>query len=753
LQDLAGALHNLANVHACRGDFQAAYQLIAEAEELQRRAVKMRPTDLVSRHYLANHYDAGSALLRKLGRDEAAETSALRAFELRQELAREFPGVSLMRESLADSALQRATMLWRLGRVKESERQSLLALDQARDLAADFPSVHTYRALVARVLNSLGKLRRHQGNFIEAEQHTREAHDLAEQLVRESPSDPESRDLLAKCCCNVAEVVAEASRYDAERLLERAVAERTKLVRDFPTAVELRASLCGVHVKYGHFLQHAGRADRAEMAYRQAEKVGAAMIRERAASSQIHHDVGLCHLNLSALYSVADRKADARREADQAVVVFTKLSAAAPHVPVYRLNLIRAWINLASALDGADEQLKVAQRAVAAGQRLFKEFPDHRDHRDALARALVNHASALEQLSRYGEAIEINQAAIRHFETLATNYPHVASYTISLAYAQRNQGLLLRRIKNDKQATLALEQALATLDRLSSSQELPQLAAFHKATWHRQLGKQYAAMPGQQQRAEEHFLRGIELVQPLSRQHRESMDYAFLLGALSLDYAYQRRCRGDLLSARRFLQQSVENVSAAYAADAGKRRDLLLAYVHLSDVSTQLGNHVAAIEAAEKAVALARNEPYPWHALAKAQIAGEQLHAAASTYRKAIRGPGSRDKKAGASYQSALSWLLATTLDKELHNPQEAVRLANSAVDNSNGSADWRTLGVAHYAAGNWSDAADALQKSMELAEGGDAVEWLLLATALWHLHGRDIARTWQRKWTCKEGR
>ena len=58
----------------------------------------------------------------------------------------------------------------------------------------------------------------------------------------------------------------------------------------------------------------------------------------------------------------------------------------------------------------------------------------------------------------------------------------------------------------------------------------------------------------------------------------------------------------------------------------------------------------------------------------------------------------------------------------------------------------WNTLGVAHYRAGNWQAAINALEKSMELRKGGDATDWFFLAMAHWQLGHKDEARTWYDK-------
>ena len=56
------------------------------------------------------------------------------------------------------------------------------------------------------------------------------------------------------------------------------------------------------------------------------------------------------------------------------------------------------------------------------------------------------------------------------------------------------------------------------------------------------------------------------------------------------------------------------------------------------------------------------------------------------------------------------------------------------------------TLGVAHYRAGNWKDAALALDRSRELRQGGDAFDFFFLAMAHWRLRQKDDARKWYKQ-------
>src|SRR5262249_49747030 len=99
-----------------------------------------------------------------------------------------------------------------------------------------------------------------------------------------------------------------------------------------------------------------------------------------------------------------------------------------------------------------------------------------------------------------------------------------------------------------------------------------------------------------------------------------------------------------------------------------------------------------------------------------------------------------------------LAWLLATCPEAALRDPRRAVELASKAVELRPKEGMFRnTLGVARYRAGEWAAAIEALNKSVELRQGGDAFDWHFLAMAECQRWNKDEARRWYdkaREWT-----
>src|SRR5262249_11049115 len=91
-----------------------------------------------------------------------------------------------------------------------------------------------------------------------------------------------------------------------------------------------------------------------------------------------------------------------------------------------------------------------------------------------------------------------------------------------------------------------------------------------------------------------------------------------------------------------------------------------------------------------------------------------------------------------------LAWVLATDPVPARRDPGRAVSAAQEAVELDPQDGNHRnTLGVALYRAERWKEAVAALEKSMELRNGGDSLDWFFVAMAHWRLGEKEQAREW----------
>src|SRR5262249_44203206 len=153
-----------------------------------------------------------------------------------------------------------------------------------------------------------------------------------------------------------------------------------------------------------------------------------------------------------------------------------------------------------------------------------------------------------------------------------------------------------------------------------------------------------------------------------------------------------------------------------------------------------LGQLNKAVADYSQAIELAPNDPGPWCNRGLAYCGLGQLDKAIHDLSKCI------DLAPNHPYAGIpldqLAWVLAICPDPKVRKPHQAVELAPKAVKLSPKEGKyWNTLGVAHYRAGNWKAALAALDQSVTLREGGDAVDHLFLAMAHGQLGNRDQAQ------------
>ena len=100
-----------------------------------------------------------------------------------------------------------------------------------------------------------------------------------------------------------------------------------------------------------------------------------------------------------------------------------------------------------------------------------------------------------------------------------------------------------------------------------------------------------------------------------------------------------------------------------------------------------------------------------------------------------------------ASKQNRLAWFLIICSDKQVRDSKQAVELAGKALENApQEGAFWNTFGAAHFRAGNWDQCMTALEKSMQLRQGGDGFDWMFLAMAYHQVGKADEAKKWLDK-------
>jgi serine/threonine protein kinase/tetratricopeptide (TPR) repeat protein/WD40 repeat protein len=169
-----------------------------------------------------------------------------------------------------------------------------------------------------------------------------------------------------------------------------------------------------------------------------------------------------------------------------------------------------------------------------------------------------------------------------------------------------------------------------------------------------------------------------------------------------------------------------------------------LAWNNRSRVHASLGRWEETVEDCTRFLALvqAARQPEAYYRRAAAYVQLRRYREAQADYQKLLE-----LAPASALVHNDLSWLLATCPDPKERDVARAVELARRAVELQEQVGNvWNTLGVAHYRAGNWKAAVEALDRSRALRQGGDAFDFFFLAMAHWRLGHKEEARKWHQQ-------
>jgi tetratricopeptide (TPR) repeat protein len=196
-----------------------------------------------------------------------------------------------------------------------------------------------------------------------------------------------------------------------------------------------------------------------------------------------------------------------------------------------------------------------------------------------------------------------------------------------------------------------------------------------------------------------------------------------------------------------------EKVAAEFPTVVSCQQDLAVACLKLADAMTISGNNAEAIKRYRQSItlfdALIAESP---------NFARVSTHLATSLYKlsRLLKTTG-QDHEADETYQKARTtlpqdanslnnfvWRVAAKPIEQEMDAAWAVEVAQKAVELApTAGSYWNTLGVARYRAGDWKSAIAALEKSMDLRNGGDSSDWFFLAMVHWQRGEKTLARTW----------
>ena len=450
---------------------------------------------------------------------------------------------------------------------------------------------------------------------------------------------------------------------------------------------------------------------------------------------------------------------DFRQEVlEQSRAFHERLLQQAPGAPELRcqMALIHRRLGLAAHQIGQDPEPEL-RRSVAILDDLAEEFPSNAGYREELSKAHGLLSFCIQSSLKLEEAVRQRRISLEIMQDLAAEFPSNEEYRQSVLEGHHQLGRRLTGIGRFDEAEEHHQAVLTDDNRLTPLRRV----------WNR---KDYAYLLVRLARYEDadHVLQdALRISDEELAPNASPPKTDWGLNSLQIACCHNRAglldlYRGRLPEAEQQMRQAIGTLTLL--SDYYPSFVFLVYYLgcwhhDLAEVLTLMGRMEEAEEArcqsleAWESVDSAVRATFPYgKGLAHYRL-GELLHETGRTEEarkqfvqaQAIM----EDLAALRPNESICHWqlilLLANCPDAQLRDPQRAVELAKHVLPKQAGHY-WRYLALAQYRSDQWQDAADSIQQAMDLRQGGDAFDWLLLAMTHWQLGQKDEAIQWYTK-------
>jgi serine/threonine protein kinase/tetratricopeptide (TPR) repeat protein len=369
--------------------------------------------------------------------------------------------------------------------------------------------------------------------------------------------------------------------------------------------------------------------------------------------------------------------------ARSAIKLFNALSAADPANKEYRQDLADAHATLADGLVSLvryEKALAEARDALAISEKLTVDFPAIPHYRQQVVWAHISIGGILKRLERFADA----EKEYRHAQTL-------------WAEIRRD----FPKEPEDRDAIRRIQAGLSTLlflgNRCQDAEHLLGEVG-ELAFWDRDLMAQLLVRNGKLQEAERLYRQMSNEAEKNVNDFPEVIEYRRQLMSAHLDLA------GALfvMNRNKDAEEEYERVRAVLKELLARHPDDGRHFVNLAFTSFTLG-----------CLRQATNRP---------REAAEDFRQALALFENRLA-----KQPHVPRYQSDLAAMLASCPAPQFQDAARAVLLAKKALQSRPASSDdWAILGCALYRTGQWKEAIEALEKAMELGNGGRFARFIL---------------------------
>jgi serine/threonine protein kinase/Tfp pilus assembly protein PilF len=449
------------------------------------------------------------------------------------------------------------------------------------------------------------------------------------------------------------------------------------------------------------------------------------------------------------------KAADPEKVLRNGVALYRRLAEERPDDPGLLKELAGKYKELAQLLNNrgpSDEGEQLLSDAAAAYAQLAGDHSTVPLYRDLQARAHFDLGLLQQQRGRNQEGEQNYRQALAIWTNLAVDVPNESIYRVHAANVLTYQLTAILTAGNRlAEAAQTIRQGIAALEKLAV--EFPD-----RNEYRRNLGEAYLILSGQYLAAQ----RSAEAEQLCSKALERWPDHPFILAGRARSYLALKQPDKALPDISRAIElapndgyapwwyldrataycglQQTDQARAELSRAIELWPNLWDARVWRADFHRDLREWDAAVADYSKALELNPNYAPAWQSRGGCYANLGQWDRVLTDYAKVVEvnplSPGAHNN---------LGWLLATCVDDKLRDPRRAVESAKKSVELAPAAgAFWNTLGIAHYRAGNWQVAIDALTRSNDLMQGDKmSFNGFFLAMALWQLDRQNEARQW----------
>lgn len=759
--------HVLGDREAAKSNFRMA---IGRVEDIVRR----EPASPRYRHSLQQIKLDYFQTLERAGELQQAEKLANEARSALEEMSADFPEIANIRVTYANSLIALASIYDLTDRPEKSLQAYDTALDVRREILGEDPNDPTGLYSVGLINGNIGNLHYRRHEYEKAEAPYRLALDAKRKLLETNPKEIEYQERYAMALIAVGNVLQETDRVlAAERHFLEAAPILEQLREGFPSFVKYRRQLAAVHYNLGNLNYLRRRMKAAEAPYRRALAIHQGLVEDYPADPEFSQALISNRLGLANVLQYTGR-AD---EAEQEFVALLEHAQQTVKDDADRGRWLSATCqynlgNLHIAHGDASEAEQHYRQATKLIQELEAADPENSEYQEMASSIALDLGNLLQQTFRYPEALQAFQTCIQRLERLHERYPLRLTIRYQLAKTQNNLGNLMFAAQQDSQSQAGYEAAreilaplveqhpesVDYLDALASAQLglgnlLQNLnkykeaeAKFHAVlelcktirelqpeneAAHRRPGIVYFNLGNlmmAQERledAEPHYRRALEIQTKRVEADPENVMELDTLASITLNLGNQAQYSGRLEEAQSLFEETLQLDERMLKAQPGRPPSLMrqgTVHYNLGNLLRQSGRYEKVADAYQQS------------------IESQKRLAAAIGLHPLL----SQVVSAQAGGLNNLARHLADCPDPSFRDPQAGLDAINQALRLAPEKGEWvNTKAICHYRLGDWKASLADLEKSMQLRDGGDAIDWYFVAMVHHQLGDSQEASQW----------